>query len=185
MLCFATHDRNRLASRLMGSVGSDLIQRTSESFIVVGPHGAFTASGNEVAVALDGVGDQEPLLSVGVKWANRVRAPLRIITVFEPTPADLRRPEHYGPPWPPDRSGRVPRCDPATVNDTGLVGVETTAVPDPVSVAGSLETHFADHPALLLVMGGGRHREWPPSSAEHPPEGDAAADPGGESPQVS
>jgi nucleotide-binding universal stress UspA family protein len=164
VLCFATHDQNRLASRIMGSVGSGLIQRTSESFIVVGPHGAPTASGREVVVALDGVDDPEPLLSVAVRWAKRVDAPLRIITVYEPTPADLRRPEHYsrvhGPPTDPDVYLDAMR---ARVDDSGLVGVETTAVPDPVSVAGGLETHFADHPALLLVMGGGRHREWPPS----------------------
>jgi nucleotide-binding universal stress UspA family protein len=182
VLCFATHDRNRLASRLMGSVGSGLVQRTSESFIVVGPHGASTASGREVAVALDGVGDPEPLLSVAVTWANRVDAPLRIVTVFEPTPADLRRPEHYarvhGPSTDPDVYLDAMR---ARVDDVGLVGIETTAVPDPVSVAGGLETLFAEHPPLVLVVGG-RHRWWPPSVVNA--SGDATAD-AGESPPIT
>jgi len=164
VLCFATHDRNRLASRLMGSVGSGLIQRSPDSFIVVGPHGASVAQGREVVVAVDGAADPEPLLSIAVTWAKRMVAPLRLVTVFEPTAADLRRPDHYsreiGPSIDPDVYLDGIR---ARVADVGLLSVETTAVPDPVSVAGGLETHLGEHPALLLVLGAGSHRVWPPS----------------------
>jgi nucleotide-binding universal stress UspA family protein len=164
VLCFATHDRNRLASRLLRSVGSGLVERAPDSFIVVGPHSAPAASAGEIVVALDGIDDPEPLLSVAVMWASRLGAPLRIVTVFEPTPADLRNPDHFsrdhGPPIDPEVYLNGVR---ERVSQVRLVGVETTAVPDPVSVAGGLATEFAEHAPFLIVVGGGSRRLWPPS----------------------
>jgi nucleotide-binding universal stress UspA family protein len=43
------------------------------------------------------------------------------------------------------------------VADVGLVGIDTAAIADPVSIAVGLEEHLANAPARLLVLGGG-HR---------------------------
>ena len=111
-----------------------------------------------MVVALDGVGNAEPLLAVAAAWALSLRSRLRIVTVYEPVLSDLRRPEHFtrdhGPPGDPDVYLSSMR---ERVADVGLTGVDTVAIPDPVSISAGLEHHIADAPARLLVLGGG-HR---------------------------
>jgi hypothetical protein len=119
--------------------------------------------GGDVVVALDGVDDPDLVLTTGVQWALRLGAGLRIVTVYEPTPADLRHPDHYsrhhGPPCDPDDYlAAVQR----RVDGAGVTSCTTTAIADPVSVAAGLAEHLAARPAFLLVLGGPRHpHRWP------------------------
>jgi nucleotide-binding universal stress UspA family protein len=115
---------------------------------------------DDVVVALDGVDNAEPVLAVAAEWALQLHSRLRIVTVYEPVPSDVRRPEHYtrlhGPPGDPDAylSAMAQR-----VSDIGLEGLETVAIGDPIGPAPGIEQHLADRPALLLVLGGGHpHR---------------------------
>jgi nucleotide-binding universal stress UspA family protein len=152
-----------MASELLGRVGSRVVQRASHPFLVVAPNGSPAVPGDDVVVALDGVTDPDPVLSTAVEWALQLGTGLRIVTVYEPVPADLRQPDHYsrehGPPCDPDEylermQGRV--------DGAGLASCSTTAIPDPVSVAVGLAQHLADRPACLLVLGGPRRRlRWP------------------------
>jgi hypothetical protein len=85
------------------------------------------------------------------------------VTVYEPVLSDLRRPAHFsrdhGPPGDPDVYLSSMR---ERVSDVGLVGVDTVAIPDAVSVTAGLEHHLANAPARLLVLGRG-HRGVSPS----------------------
>jgi nucleotide-binding universal stress UspA family protein len=45
-------------------------------------------------VAVDGVEALEPLLAAAAAWSRQLLAPLRVVTVYEPVPADIRRPRH-------------------------------------------------------------------------------------------
>jgi nucleotide-binding universal stress UspA family protein len=157
-LCLASHDRVPPAANFMHSVGSALIQRARHPLVVVGPHASTDGPGRDVVVALDGIGNAQPLLAVAAAWALSLRSRLRIVTVYEPVPADLRQPAHFtrdhGPPGDPDIYVTAIR---ERVADIGLSGVDTVTIPDPVSVAAGLEHHLANTPARLLVLGGG-HR---------------------------
>src|SRR5262245_10092147 len=107
VLCLGSHDHSHPVSSLLGSVGSKVVEQSSQPFIIVGPNGTSGVLGSDVAVALDGGDEPDPLLATAVTWAIRLDAPLRIVTVFEPVPPDIRRPDHYtrrlGPPSDPDR----------------------------------------------------------------------------------
>jgi nucleotide-binding universal stress UspA family protein len=163
VLCFSTHDQPWMASELLGRIGSRVVQRASRPFLVVAPNGSPPVPRDDVVVALDGVADPDPVLSTAVQWARQLGTGLRIVTVYEPTPADLRQPDHYsrshGPPCDPDEYLEGVR---RLVDGAGLTSCTTAAIPDPVSVAVGLAEHLADRPAFLLVLGGPRHRlRWP------------------------
>src|SRR5262249_41933048 len=106
VLCFSTHDQPWMASELLGRVGSRVVERASLPFLVVAAEGSPPAPSGGVVAAVDGVTDPEPIVSTAVEWAQRLGAGLRIVTVYEPTPPDLRQPDHYsrrhGPPIDPD-----------------------------------------------------------------------------------
>ena len=157
VLCFASHDHLPVATTIMHSIGSLIIERASHPFIVVGadPDGPVPPTSNDVVVAVDGVEDPGPLLATAVVWARHLQAPLRVVTVYEPVPADIRRPDHYtrhhGPPGDPDiyLVGVSRRLE-----EMGVVPVELTAIPDATSEADGLTRHLHDRPALLLIVGG-------------------------------
>jgi len=157
-LCLASHDRLPAAARFRHSVGSQLIERAQHPLVVVGPNGSTERLGHDVVVALDGTGDAEPLLAVAATWALALHSRLRIVTVYDDVPSDLRRPQHFtrrhGPPSDPDVYLAAMR---ERVADVGLVGIDTVAISDPVSITAGLEWHLAGAPARLLVLGGG-HR---------------------------
>jgi hypothetical protein len=162
-LCLASHDRVQPAAKLKHSVGSTLIEQARHPLVVVGRNASTPSLGTDVVVALDGVENAEPLLAVAAAWALALQSRLRIVTVYEPILSDLRRPAHYarhhGPPGDPDVYLAAMR---ERVSDVGLAGVDTVAIPDPVSVAAGLENHLAGTPARLLVVGG-RSRDARPS----------------------
>jgi hypothetical protein len=159
LLCFASHDRPHVPARLMHSVGSELMARATQPYVVVGERVTSDAPARDVVVAVDGVGDQQPLLEAAASWAPRLQTALRIVTVYEPVLADLRRPDHYtrmhGPAGDPDRYLEGVRGEVARY---GVTNVSTEAIPDPISPAQGLEAHLQTRPATLLVVGGTRNK---------------------------
>ena len=160
VLCLATHDRSKPIAALLHSVGSEVVDRAPCPVIAVGSNASVESLADDVVVALDGVSNAEPVLAVAAAWALQLHSRLRIVTVYEPVPSDVRRPEHYtrlhGPPDDPDvyLSAMAQR-----VNEVGVEGLETVAIGDPIGPAPGIEQHLADRPALLLVLGGGHpHR---------------------------
>jgi nucleotide-binding universal stress UspA family protein len=160
VLCLATHHRPKPVTALMHSVGSEVVERATRPVIAVGSNASVESLADDVVVALDGVDNAEPVLTVAAGWALQLHSRLRIVTVYEPVPSDVRRPEHYtrlhGPPGDADvyLSAMAQR-----VSDIGLEGLETIAIGDPIGPAPGIEQHLADRPALLLVLGGGHpHR---------------------------
>jgi hypothetical protein len=157
VLCFASHDRMAIAAELMHSVGSALITQARRPFVVVGTDVVPNDAADDVVVALDGVDDPEPLIRQAIEWARQLDVGLRLVTVYEPVLADLRRPEHFtrhhGPPVDPDAYLDEIAQDVAT-RDFG--SVSTASIADPVDVAAGLVKHLSGQPAQLLVAGG-RH----------------------------
>ena len=157
VLCFACDEHLDLVSSLSRSVGSHLLERATHPLVVVGPEADAGALTRGVVVALDGIHDPEPILSAAVAWALQLNVALRIVTVYEPVPADVRRPDHF-------TRLHGPACEPTVylgalqrrVTGSGVNGVEMAAIPDPVSVADGLASFLEDWPARLLVVGG-RH----------------------------
>ncbi len=94
-----------------------------------------------------------------MRWAQLFDAPLRLLTVYEPVPSDIRRPEHF-------TRSRGPSIDPDLYlrrvstrwEGSAVRGVESVSIPDPVSAAGGLVDHLTQRPALVLVAGGEHHR---------------------------
>jgi nucleotide-binding universal stress UspA family protein len=156
-LCLASHDHVPPAAKLMHSVGSALVEEVRRPVVLVGANTSTTSTGRDVVVAVDGVGNAEPLLAVAATWAQTLRTRLRIVTVYEPVPADLRRSQHFsrrhGPPGDPDVYLAAMR---ERVADVGLEGVDTVALADPVSISAGLQHHLEAAPAHLLVLGGGQ-----------------------------
>ena len=157
-LFLASHDRMPPSAAVLRSVGSRVVERARRPLFVVGP-AAKTGSGPDVVVALDGRHDPEPLLSAAGRWATLLDVPLRVVTVYEPVPADIRDPGHFtrghGPATDPDLYLRQVR---AQLEGQAPHGVECASIPDPVSVAAGLSDHLAERPALMLVAGGQHHR---------------------------
>jgi nucleotide-binding universal stress UspA family protein len=158
ILCFASHDRTRLSADLLHSIGSHVAARASVPYILVGSHVSPPPAVRDVVVALDGVSAPDRLLATAAAWAARLGGPLRIVTVYEPAPDDVRTPGHYT-----RRHG--PAIDPDVyltsvqhhVDGAGLTKVEMTSIPDPTSVSAGLEQHLSEHPAYLVVLGPARH----------------------------
>jgi hypothetical protein len=159
VLFLASHDRMPPTAAILGAVGSRVLERSRRPLFVVGRAATTTTSGSDVAVALDGRHDPEPLLVAAVTWARLLDAPLRVVTVYEPVPADIRDPQHFsrrlGPATDPDVYLRD-RC--ARLDDDLPRGVELVAIPDPVSVSAGLSDHLTERPARLLVAGAEHHQ---------------------------
>jgi nucleotide-binding universal stress UspA family protein len=155
LLCFASHDHGPVAAHVMHSVGSELIRRADYPIMVVGPDVlADDAFARDVVVAIDGVHDPRPLVDIASTWSRALGTGLRIVTVYEPVLADLRRPEHFA-------RSHGPATDPEayleTVRSELAPTATTVAIPDPVSAAAGLHDHLAAHPGRLLVIGGHHH----------------------------
>jgi nucleotide-binding universal stress UspA family protein len=162
LLCFASHDRPRLEATLMRSVGSTYMMRATQPYVVVGEGFAPSERAHDVVVAVDGVSSPEALLSAGASWATLLHARLRIVTVYEPVLADLRRPDHYtrmhGPPVDPERYLNGLRVE---VAKYGVEDVTTDAIADAISPAAGLHTYLGAQPAELVVVGGRKRGKHP------------------------
>jgi nucleotide-binding universal stress UspA family protein len=164
VLCFGSHDHTHPVAELLGSVGSKVAERSAHPFVIIGPNGAPATPGGDVVVALDGGDDPDPPLSTAIGWAAQLAVPLRLVTVYEPVPEDVRQPEHYtrshGPSIDADAYLDAMRN---RVEAAGVAGVSTAAIGDPVSVAEGLGHHLAERPALVLAVGGPHRHLWPSS----------------------
>src|SRR5262249_8495833 len=105
VLCFASHDRPPLAAKLLHAVGSRVLELVGSPVLLVGPCTELPTApdgARDAVVAVDGVHDSDRLLDAAVEWARRLHAPVRLVTVYEPVPPDLRDPHHFtrrhGPP---------------------------------------------------------------------------------------
>jgi nucleotide-binding universal stress UspA family protein len=164
VLCLASHDRGEPAATLMRSVGTQVIERVHRPIVVTGRHDDLPTAGAEVVVALDARENPAPILEVAAAWALRLQRALRLVTVYEPVPADIRNAQHYTRDIGPGGDPEEYLADMRTrVADIGLDRVDTRAIEHPISAGRGLEEHLAAHPARLLVLGGDHRPRRAPS----------------------
>jgi len=165
VLCLASHDVPPPAAHAVHAVGSKVIARATNPLVVVGPNVALTAPATDVVVALDGIHHPQPVLATAADWARQMNAPLRIVTVYEPVPANVHRTSHptrhHGPSGDPDEYLQVLA---RAVESSRPITVSTVAIADPVSVRSGLADHLAGRPAHLLVIGADRRGRLHPVS---------------------
>jgi hypothetical protein len=163
VLCIASHDHLPAAAAVLDSVGSKILAHARRPLLVVGPDAGESRVGTDVVVALDGRRDPDPLLSAGTEWADMLHTPLRVVTVYEPVPADIRNPDHFSRTHGPSSDPVAYLEDATTGLDDGSRGLELVALPDPVSIAVGLAEHLESRPALVVIAGGRRakHHPWP------------------------
>jgi len=157
VLCLASHLRSKPAAALMHSVGSRVIERTSNPVVVIGRNASTASAGSDVVVALDGVSDAQPLLDAGVTWAHALGSSLRLVTVYEPVLAEVGQPDLFIRQWGTSYDPNV-YLDAISerVDGAGLAGLEAVAIRDADGPARGLERHLAECPARLLVVGADR-----------------------------
>ena len=155
VLCLASRYDPAPVATLLHSVGSQVIERIQQPVILVGQNAIVETGGSEVVVALDGRNDGGSLLSVAAAWARRLGAALRIVTVYESIPPDVRETMHFtrafGPQGDPDEYLASMR---ERVDDVDHI--DTVSIPHDFGAGRGLEEHLRDCPAGLLVVG--RHR---------------------------
>jgi hypothetical protein len=170
LLCFATHDRVPPASVLMHSVGSGFVERARRPYLAIGTVPRAESTRGDVVVAIDGVNDEDWLLATAAEWARTLAARLRIVTVYEPVPADIRNPEHFtrhhGPAGDPEAYLALVRERAAGM---GVTGIDTVAIADPINPAAGIEQHLREAPSRLVVLGARRQkaRHLPGGVARH------------------
>ena len=160
VLCLATHDRPDPVAKALQAVGSLVLERSERPVVAVGPRASAEALGSDVVVAIDGVTDPEPLLSVGTDWATQLGSGLRIVTVYEPVPPDLDQPATT-------RGDHGPAGDPDDYMKSVLErvhefpsAVDAVAIADPVGVAAA--TRAAPRRRSRSGPGAGRPSPGPP-----------------------
>ena len=163
VVCLSSHGRGRSAA-VVGSVAGDIVARSPDPVVVVGPNIDDIAPWDPKYVPRSGVVaavDETPasalLLPVALQWAELFRGPLTVVTVAEPVPepfgnAPARR--RFGP-----KGDVVAFLDSlvAPIRASG-VDVATRAIFDPISAADGMRSYLREHPATLVVVGSrGRH----------------------------
>jgi nucleotide-binding universal stress UspA family protein len=159
VLCLASDYHAAPAATLLHSVGSQVIDRIQQPVVVTGRNAIVETGGSAVVVALKGRAGGDALLAAAAAWALRLGAPLRIVTVYESIPPDVRETMHFtrsfGPQGDPDEYLTSMR---ERVDDVGLEHVDTVSIPHDFGAGRGLEEHLRDCPARLLVVGGHRSR---------------------------
>jgi hypothetical protein len=161
VLCLSARDRPWEGGSILGRIGARVTERATQPFLLVAESGAPPVAEGDVVVALDGGSDPAPTLTIALEWANRLGAPLRLVTVYEPVPAVVRRPDHYS-----RRHGPLGDADAYldgvrhSVGEEAAAGCTSVAIADPVSVASGLSQHLAAHPAFLVVVGSHEPHHW-------------------------
>ncbi|MBV8387621.1 MAG: universal stress protein [Acidimicrobiia bacterium] len=156
VVCAASHDHARATAAILGSIGSRLIARATRPLFVVGPKVDVGAFGDDVVVAVDGRRNPDPLLGAAASVAEALGAGIRIVTVFEPVLADVRRPQHYTRTHGPSYEVDAYLSDVSRRLPLGSARVQRVGIADPVGVTVGLAEHLDAAPALALVVGGGR-----------------------------
>jgi nucleotide-binding universal stress UspA family protein len=159
VLCLASGYEPDPVARLRHAVGSEVIDRIRRPVVVTGPNAVVGPEGTAVVVALDGRDDVDVVLTTAAAWALRLGAPLRIVTVYEDIPPDVRETMHFsrafGPEGDPDEYLTAMRD---RVDDPGVGHVDTVSIPHDIGPGRGLEQHLGDRPARLLVIGGHQSR---------------------------
>lgn len=153
LVCLASHGWGRSAGPL-GSVATVVAAQLGRPTLVVGPRAQPGAAGAPVLACVDGSSASEVVFGPACEWAVALRAPLHVLTVYEPVPG-------------PDRHGRFHRRHGPEVDADGYVAalaeglraageaapdVDGVAVADPLSPSDGVASHLAAHPAQLLVL---------------------------------
>ena len=163
VVCLSSHGRGRSAA-VVGSVAGDVVARSSDPVVVVGPSIDDIAPWvpkdvprSGVVVAVDETPASALLVPVALRWAELLREPLTVVTVAEPVP------EPFGNV--PARRRLGPEDDVAAFLDSLVAplrasgaDVATRAIWDPISAADGMRSYLREHPATLVVVGSrGRH----------------------------
>jgi nucleotide-binding universal stress UspA family protein len=154
LACMATHGRGR--SVPLGSVAVFLLEHTSRSVVLVGPDArVVVAADAPIVVAVDGSTRDDVLVPVALGWADRLRRPLKVVTVAEPAPAGYREAGRFQRARGPAEPERYVQSLAARAEAAGVV-VSGNVIYDPVGVRDGL-VPFLDRTAALVVLGS-RHR---------------------------
>jgi nucleotide-binding universal stress UspA family protein len=158
VLCMASHGRGRSAG-IVGSVASEVIARSEDPLIIVGPRIDDVAatlwegvSGSGVVACVDESPASAPVLPVALRWARLLREPTVLVTVAEPVPSPVTGvPTHrrFGP------EGDVEAYLGSLVAATDVpdAHVTTYAIWDPISPAEGVRGYLREQPASLVVVG--------------------------------
>ena len=158
VLCMPSHGRGRSAG-VVGSVTSEVIARSQDPLIIVGPRIDDLAPGLGEGVSGSGVVaciDENPVsasvLPVALRWARLLREPTVLVTVAEPVPSPITGvPTHrnFGP------QGDVEEylVSLLAAADPRDVDVTTHVIWDPISPADGLRGYLRERPASLVVVG--------------------------------
>lgn len=151
VVCMASHGRGRSAG-ILGSVASEVVARTREPVILIGPRVERRSPVERLVACVDGSRDSEDVLPVAAGWAGSLGAPLSIVTVAEPLPepvsAGRRSDTDPSAPRAPERYLRSL----ASVLEESGVSVETRTLYDPVGVAAGLSGFLEQHPSSLVAL---------------------------------
>lgn len=160
IVCLSTHGHGRVAGTFLGSVAEDLLRRSPQPIVAVGPSSRPPAAGPEplsvprLVACVDGSESSEAVLPAAAAWATALDMALTILIVAEPAPMSpvptttpTRRVGHldaqeaatYVARLAEQWSGRAPEV-------TGQVAL------DPVNPASGVEAHLRDDPAGLLAL---------------------------------
>ena len=86
LVCMVTHARSGVGEIVLGSVAEDLLRKSSEPALLIGPHVVDLPDlSRPVVVALDGSALSESAIPLGASWARQLGSPLELVNVLEPT----------------------------------------------------------------------------------------------------
>jgi len=163
LLCMSTHNRGRVGGVIIGSTAREVVERTHEPLVLIGPLVARPELGeyrpappvgvDHIVACVDGSPDAEQVLAVASAWAQALAMNLTVVTVAEPCPP----PERIGAPW---RRHHGPNADADDyVRDLAerwageAPGLDTFVVYDPISAAEGMKDYLYSHPTGLIVVG--------------------------------
>ena len=147
MLCMTTHGRGRLRWAVSGSVAEDLLRRSLEPVLLVGPRGEDTWSrpAHRVVVCVDGSDAARVATHHACDWAKALD--LEVHLVFATHPLDVESSESPGKVFGPFED---------IVSAEGL-RVQRDQLFRSSFIGGALADFADDPPATLMVMAAHRH----------------------------
>jgi nucleotide-binding universal stress UspA family protein len=146
LVCMATHARGGIGEVLLGSVAEDVLRRTDQPVLLVGPRADGRPDlSRPVVVTLDGSERSEEAIPLGAAWARRLGVPLELVTVLEPNPAD-------GHPW---REGDVLESG-YVAGLADRFGADSWEVLHGDHPASAVADHVSDRASLLVTSTHGR-----------------------------